>query len=455
MKILSVENVTNRATLSDKLFSITYPELAEQVHLVKEQLTRLDVQTGDAIALSCTQSIASITTLIALLEREQSIFLSDGRYQAPAFCKVLVTAEPQGSGGRLSKTVIQCKGNQDYAKEATLGAPALCLRTSGSTKSARMVVHHPSRLLENSRSVFLRFALSRDDRIMLPVPLYHLYGLGAAALPALLAGASVYLHDSTDLLGLLQADQSFDANVIFLTPGLAASLVSTRRERPSFRVGVTAGDRLTFNVFEKCATQMNCLVQIYGSTEQGAMSSTSLCDSADVRANTVGLPFSGVQLRIDGQTGEIECRNRYASLGYTDGFGHITAHPEYQKTGDIGQHDANGCLRILGRSNDLVKRDGVWVSLSEIEGFIAELPGVSEVAVVPGAWGRRGVQITAYCVSSLPLGLSPDGLRQSCLQHLPRRSVPDVVNLVSALPRLSTGKIDRRQLAARLEAGHL
>jgi acyl-CoA synthetase (AMP-forming)/AMP-acid ligase II len=131
--------------------------------------------------------------------------------------------------------------------------------------------------------------------VVIPVALAHMYGLGAAFLPAALAGGSVRLIPEANLLSYVRAEAEWEPTVAFLTPSFCHLLVKGRKQSRPYRLTVLAGDAAadTFAVYER---RHGCTVNLYGSTELGAIAAGSPDETFLVRRDTVGRPMLGVRL---------------------------------------------------------------------------------------------------------------------------------------------------------------
>ncbi|MFM6200408.1 MAG: AMP-binding protein, partial [Dolichospermum sp.] len=140
------------------------------------------------------------------------------------------------------------------------------------------------------------------DRIAIPVPLYHLYGLGAAFLPSVAVGATIDLQKSANLLRYLEREKDFNPNVAFMTPSFCETLIKGRKSARDYKLTVIAGDRIKEDTFTKYERNFGRLLTLYGSTEMGVIAAASPKDQSDVRCQTVGLPMSGEKIRIKTQS---------------------------------------------------------------------------------------------------------------------------------------------------------
>ena len=277
-----------------------------------------------------------------------------------------------------------------------------------------------------------------------------MYGLGAAFLPGALAGASMEFQRATNILRYLEREKRFQPNVAFLTPTFMGTLVRGRKSPRHYDLTVVAGDVVKPEVFRAYESRFGPVVSLYGSTELGAIAAASRLDGPEVRERTVGRLMDGVEGRIDGQ---LWCRHPHGFTGYAGDGGDVQVRSadEWFPTHDLAEwHEGDG-LRILGRIDHSVNRDGVLVALSEVEAAIEGIPEVASVAAVAAGTSSRGRGVVVFCTLAEGASLNADTVRQACMERMPRSHVPDRVEIVEALPMLPSGKPDRVTLARMVE----
>jgi acyl-CoA synthetase (AMP-forming)/AMP-acid ligase II len=316
------------------------------------------------------------------------------------------------------------------------------------------------RWLNNALACVERWQLTADDRLAVPVPIFHSYGFGAAFLPGLLAGAAMDFGSGGNLLRYLEREERFEPNVAFLTPALCDMFLSVRKAPRFYRLAVTAGDKIKPETMAGFEPRFGPLLNLYGSAEMGAVSSASPSDPPDERLATAGYPLSGIELAVE-ETGEdfelaageragrLQCRQANGSQGYLIQEETWRFEPrgddEWFSTGDLAKIRADGYVRILGRSGLSIKRDGLLVVFADVEAAVEKVSGVVRAVVVASGESRRGDRLVAVCLAEPSGGEGrPAAIRQKCFDLLPRYAVPDEVVIVESLPHLPSGKVDRR-----------
>jgi acyl-coenzyme A synthetase/AMP-(fatty) acid ligase len=150
--------------------------------------------------------------------------------------------------------------------------------------------------------------------------------------------------------------------------------------------------------------------------------------------------------------GELQIQSEFGFEGYVDLDGRELIPPrafdgDWYRTGDLAASGADGTLAVLGRCDLSVNRQGVLLPLAEVESRMRALASVDEVAVAPGPENIRGRSLVAFCVISQGCQTTAAALRANYARIAPAFSVPEVVRIVSELPKLANGKVDRQALA--------
>lgn len=488
-------------TISDGKYRLDGDAWPAALAALGAQLGQAGVGAGLPVALVVSNTLPSVLTLLALLQRGASVVLvppaarAEAELPLPRFVALRLApqapASPAGSdasgAGDASDParpwsppanldwlgLTQLSPTAVLAEDCPLRQGHLFLRTSGSLGAPKWVQHSHARLLDNARAAADRLALQATDRVLIPVPLAHMYGLGAGFLPALLVGASIELLSGANLLRYLDCERRFRPTLSFLTPSLGATLLRPRAGTHGYRAVVMAGDRLSPELQAQAQACYGRVINLYGSTEMGVICAEE-ARLPPGPPGRVGPPLVGVTLQIappppaDGAqsaesaappslspaaadqctTGEILCAHPYGFVGYVDDDGKPTggAQTGWYATRDLGCRYDDGSLEVLGRLDHATKRDGRLVMLAEVERALCQLPEVERAAVVLGAPTLRGRALLAFVSGRAEHHLSADELVRLCQQRLPSFAVPDQLRVLPALPLLPSGKLDRQAL---------
>lgn len=326
---------------------------------------------------------------------------------------------------------------------------ALILTTSGSTGTPKPVLVSHQRELDTSASFVERLALGGDDVTVLAVSLAHAFGL-SCFLSAIAAAGECVLVDSTTSTAPL-VDALADATALHGSPTLFATLGAGSRPVPTnVRTGFVAGASAPAGLLERFDRQGLRLLNLYGMTELGATAATRRDDADGVRWHTSGRALVGHELRV--ADGELQVRGAHVTAGY---FGQpertaraFTADGWF-RTGDLASLDDDGNVTIAGRLDDVVSVAGFTVSPAEIERCLLDHPDVTAAVVVPIPDERLGSRLTAFVIPTGGATVVPRDLVSHVRQRLAGYKVPYRVEFMDDLPRLATGKPDRRALMAR------
>ena len=470
MKFIS-EELSNQI-LTDGQLTCSYQDLEGILKSIQGFLVARGITIEFALVLECENSLAVAVVLLSLLEGGYSVLLlprskepttvTSFASDIPNFCHYKLVVD------NIVTEIAELQNPEPWLKIAKNDAPSaykpdrdrpkLYMRTSGSTGKPKITVHSHQNLQQNILNCVQRLNLTKTDRIAIPVPLYHMYGLGAAFLPGVAAGAGIDLQKGANLLRYLQRERAFEPNVAFMTPIFCETLNKGRRSPRPYRLTITAGDRLRPNTLADYESRFGCLVQLYGSTEMGAIAAGSPDDPQQIRATTVGKPLDKVKLRLqDDETipedrkdvGKLWCQHQYGFEGYIDESGNdipLNDDDGWFSTKDLGKITSNGEIEVLGRFDFSINRDGLLVFFSDVEKVINTIAGVESAVVVSGAEGSRGKELVAYCILESGAKSTATEIRTACFDLLPKRAVPDKLSIVKSFPLLPNGKIDRQQL---------
>lgn len=449
--------------LTDNQLQCTYAEMPAIFERLDALFAHKGITTADTVVLQSENSVPSALTLIYLIERGYSLLLLPAAADTvPTFSRYYLTTVDNDS--HLDPTAfLGITPNEQWDGSQHTGDPKVYLRTSGSTGTPKMAVHSHRLLLANGDNCVERLELTSEDRVALPVPIGHMFGLGAGFLPSVTAGASIDLQKGSNLLRFIQRERAFNPNVVFLTPVFAETLIKGRRKKRAYRMTVSAGDRFRGTAFARYEERFGTLVNLYGSTEMGALAASNPNDPFDLRSTTAGKPMSGVQVRLEqgalsdadreSGLGELWAKHPAGLEGYVTLDGSLTgqdlaAQDGWFCTSDLGRILPDGRLYIMGRASHSVNRNGLLVFFSDVENAIEKLDGVETAVVVSKGESIRGQNLTAYCVLERGATVSNNEIRTASFDLLPRRAVPDNINIMRVLPLLPNGKVDRQKLVA-------
>jgi len=366
------------------------------------------------------------------------------------------------------------------------GDLALLAYTSGTTGRPKGVPLTHRQLATSIRSAMAAWRWTPDDVLVHALPLFHQHGLGGVH-ATLIAGSTAHLQSRFSPAGLIGLARQTAASVLFGVPATYQALLDTARERGALAEGAYAEQalasgspvagpwlgRLRLAVCGSAPLRPGLARELpallgqlplvrYGTTESGLDVSNPL---GRARADTVGLPLPGVECRVwpiqpvtappgggpvPGTGGEIQLRGPQVFGGYWgDPAATATAFTAdgWFRTGDIGAVDeATGHLVIHGRIKELIISGGLNVYPREVEAALESHPAVAEAAVAGVPHPRWGEQVTAWVVLRPGATADAAALIAHARTQLAAYKCPKQVFQVTALPRTTLGKLNRRAL---------
>ena len=340
--------------------------------------------------------------------------------------------------------------------------------TSGSTGAPKAAIHAHRDLLCAADLVGVgAFGIGPEDRVLSASKLYFAYGLGNSLyFPARVGASSILVPERPEaerIFGLVAAERP---TCLFAVPTVYARLLQVpdaarRFDLTSLRLCVSSGEALPPALFHAWHERFGLeLLDVVGSTE--ALHDFIANRPGRARAGSSGEVIPGFEARlVDGQgrpvlpgnTGELWIKGGSTASGYWNRREQTrrTMLGEWLRTGDMFYQDTDGYFFFGGRTDDMLKVGGMWVSPVEVEGCLLDHPAVLEVAVI-GRTDTDGLtRAHAYCVLKEPGGATPD-LASELTQHVRRRlagyKAPRWIDFVGDLPKTPTGKIQRFRLRA-------
>ena len=328
---------------------------------------------------------------------------------------------------------------------------AVAVLSSGTLGTPKILWHRTDSLLATARLVAERLRIARGERVLIAAPVHHLYGLGAAMLTCLLAGADVMLLPKADLLSFNTALRDFVPDTTFATPHLLRSALQRKQGPiPGSRRLVSAGDAMSEALFDHARACFGRVHNLYRSSELGVIA------LSDGESPNRLQPLPGVRISLadahDGQ-GRLQVAHPHPAC-LIERAGERMQPPSPWDTGDIAGIDADGSLHVHGRADLSINRAGRLLMLSDVEGIAMDWPGVAAAIAVP--WSRdaatgRGFSIV---IEQEEATSPPDvaALKREAMRTLPMFARPDKIHIIPCLPRLANGKPDRCTLLK--EYGH-
>jgi benzoate-CoA ligase family protein len=447
-------------------------------------LLALDNTTVFPIAFLGAIRIGAVPVPVSVLERAENFrhFVEDS-YAEVVVCEqaILATMQlaldgcdvrfvtPGGGDGAVDLDAALADHDEELSPVPTNPDDvALWLYTSGSTGRPKGVVHlHKS--IEVTCQAFARqvLAIGAEDRLFSTTKLYHAYGLGNCLSFPLYFGATAVLLDGPPVPErVLRVLRELRPTVYFSVPALYAQLAGDPEAATGFesvRLCVSAAEPLPLNTFERWQERTGLeILDGIGSTEM-LQAFCSNRPGANV-PGTTGLPVPGYELRlideagdeIDGPgVGALEVRgdSRAAYYWHQDARSRQAMRGEWFATGDRFERRDDGFFAYVGRTDEMLKIGGLWVSPIDMERVLGEHPAVAGAGVV-GFTIDAYSRIAAFVVcaqDATPDESLADALRDWCRQRMREHERPHVIRFVQELPRTPTGKPRRFLLRETIE----
>ncbi len=333
--------------------------------------------------------------------------------------------------------------------------------TTGFPKGATLSHHN---ILNNGFFIGEGCAYTEKDRVCIPVPLYHCFGMVLGNLACTTHGAAmIYPAEAFDPVATLIAVQAERATSLYGVPTMFIAELEHPRfaefDLSSLRTGIMAGSPCPVEVMKKVQSEMHMgdVTICYGMTETSPVSFQSGTDDpVDKRVATVGRIHPHVEVKVvdpadgrvvpRGQPGELCTRGYVVMLGYWENPEATAAAIDragWMHTGDLATLDDDGYANIVGRIKDMVIRGGENIYPREIEEFLYQHPAVADVQVIGVPDAKYGEELCAWVRCKEGHSVSGDELREWCRGQIATFKIPRYWRFVDAFPMTITGKVQK------------
>ncbi len=336
--------------------------------------------------------------------------------------------------------------------------------TTGFPKGATLSHHN---ILNNGHLVCSIMKFTHQDRLIIPVPLYHCFGMVMGNLGCIAHGATIiYASEGFEPEAVLKAVEEEKATALYGVP----TMFMAELEHPNFanydysslRTGIMAGSLCPTELMKKVNTLMNMPeVEIaYGMTETSPVSTQTLHDDPfDKRVSTVGRVLPHTEVKIinpesgdvvrRGEKGELCTRGYCVMLGYWNDEEKTAAaidNARWMHTGDLATMDTEGYINIVGRIKDMVIRGGENVYPKEIEEFLYTHPKINDVQVIGVPDKRFGEEIMAWIKLKEGMSMLDQEVKDFCKDKIAHYKVPRYIKFTNDFPMTVTGKIRKVEM---------
>ncbi len=339
--------------------------------------------------------------------------------------------------------------------------------TSGTTGFPKGVVLTHHSVLNNGYIIGEGMGFSEKDRLCIPVPFYHCFGMVLSNLASMTHGATMVLPSPTfnveDVLKTIEQERCTALNgvpTMFIAE--LASPDFPNYSMASLRTGIMAGSPCPIEVMKEVNRKMNMseIVIVYGQTETSpGITMTTTKDPVERRVSTVGRVFPHTEVKIidpksgkvlpQGEIGEICARGYCVMKCYYNNPSatHATLDTnDWNHTGDLGTMDDEGYVKIVGRLKDMVIRGGENIYPREIEEFLHHHPKVADVYVIGVPDIKYGEELMAWIMPKEGVGVDEEEIKEFCRGKIAHYKIPRYVKFVSGFPMSVTGKIQKYRM---------
>ncbi len=336
--------------------------------------------------------------------------------------------------------------------------------TTGFPKGATLSHHN---ILNNGYFIGEFCGYTEQDRVCIPVPFYHCFGMVLGNVAVTSHGAAMVIPgESFDPLAVMRTVQEERCTSLYGVP----TMFIAELEHPEFRTfdfsslrtGIMAGSPCPVEVMKKVQKEMHMpeVTICYGMTETSPVSTQSRPnDSLEKRVSTVGQVHPHVEIKVidpttgrvvpRGSPGELCTRGYSVMLGYW-GDPHATREAiddgRWMHTGDLATMDEQGYVKIVGRIKDMVLRGGENIFPREVEEFLYTMPGVSDVQVIGVPDAKYGEELMAWVKLRAGVTLTGEEIRAFCKGKIATYKIPRYYKFVDGFPMTVTGKIQKYKM---------
>ena len=336
--------------------------------------------------------------------------------------------------------------------------------TTGAPKGATLSHHN---ILNNGYFCGEILRYTEADRVLVPVPFYHCFGMVIGNLACTTHGACIVVpSEGFDPAATLAAVEKERCTSIYGVPTMFIAQLNhadfARTDFSSLRTGVMAGSPCPVEVMKQVREQMNVreITICYGMTETSPVSTqTRVDDSVEKRVSSVGRVHPHVEIKVidpetgqvvpQGTSGELCTRGYCVMLGYWNDPAATAAaidEAHWMHTGDLATMDADGYVRIVGRIKDMIIRGGENISPREVEEFLYTHPDVEDAQVIGVPSVKYGEEVMAWVKPRSGATVTGDQLRAFCHGEIATYKIPRYWKFVDAFPLTVTGKVQKYRM---------
>lgn len=338
--------------------------------------------------------------------------------------------------------------------------------TSGTTGFPKGVMLTHYNIGNNGYWIGANQDFTENDRLCLPVPLFHCFGCVLGVLAAVNHGTCMVVLEGFDPIQVMASVEQEGCTALYGVPTMFIAVL----EHPMFnkfdfstlRTGIMAGSNCPVHVMEQVIDKMNMtdITICYGLTEASpVMTYTRIDDDIRVRVETVGRPLPHIDVKVidietgdelpPGAQGEVCCRGYSIMKGYynnPEATAEAIDKDGWLHSGDLGVMDEDGNLSITGRHKDMIIRGGENIYPKEIEEFLYRMDEISDIQVAAVPSKKYGEEVGAFVILKEGADLEPSDVSDFCRGKISRYKIPRYVHFLNDYPMTASGKIQKYKL---------
>ncbi|MFI3321549.1 MAG: AMP-binding protein [Rikenellaceae bacterium] len=338
--------------------------------------------------------------------------------------------------------------------------------TSGTTGFPKGVMLSHYNILNNGLTAGDCMHYTKEDRLLVCVPMFHCFGAVLALCAIVTHGATMVMVEEFEPLAVLASIAKERCTAVYGVPTMYIAELNHPMfdmfDLTSLRTGIMAGAPCPIETMNQVMEKMHIkdIISVYGLTETSpGMTATRVTDSPEIRATTVGRSFPHVEVKIVdpvtgedapyGVQGEVCCRGYNVMKGYynnPEATAEVIDENGFLHSGDLGVMDEAGYLRITGRSKEMIIRGGENIYPREIENFLYRMPQIEAVEVAGIPSPRYGEQVGAFVKIKEGEKLTEEDIRRYCSDQIARYKIPKYIFFVEGFPMTTSGKIQKYKL---------
>ncbi len=459
-------------------------------------LASLDLPAGSRVAVQTEKSVEALLLYLAVLRAGYVYLPLNNAYQASEIEYFVGNAEPavvvcadknfnwvskiafkagtqyvftlneDRSGSLLDRAAAMSDSHEPAVKQTD--EMAAILYTSGTTGAAKGAMLSHGNLLSNAQMLKTYWDWKKDDVLIHALPIFHVHGLFVASHGALLNGSKMIWFSKFDPRALIA--RFADATLLMGVPTLYVRMLAEASLTPAacskMRLFISGSAPLLIETFRDWQQRSGqTILERYGMSET-LMLTSNPCKPEDGEriGGTVGRALPGVEVRVTDDAGKLCAAQEIGNLEVRgpNVFSGYWRMPEktraefsadgWFKTGDLGQFDAKSYFTIVGRSKDLIITGGYNVYPAEVEGYLNEIPGVSESAVIGVPHADFGEAVVAVLIAKPGATLDATAIGAALKARIANFKVPKHIFIASELPRNTMGKVQKNLLREQHKA---